>query len=224
MMPAVIAAAFLLPVTSAAPNNWMKQPTPISESRDSQLPERAARDAFWDQGFRYIALLTPANARDVQISEGSVYRVGPPPAIPVYEDRVLLIGKFLRHKSVLSSSRHCVYSEIAIGVEDLFEFGKSPAASGGELTVILAGGSVSLPDGQVISFLTQPRHFSLQREHEYLLALAYQRDGNFYSVAESWDVSDGTVRVNSGTAVLPGIVGLTRTQLVARLKGAASLR
>ncbi len=58
-----------------------------------------------------------------------------------------------------------------------------------------------------------------------MLALTYNPNGDFYTVVESWDVSDGTVRPNSGLGVSrsrkqgANIVGLTRAQLAEKLKG-----
>ena len=76
-----------------------------------------------------------------------------------------------------------------------------------------------------MSFLTDSRPYFVQPGKAYLLLLGYQAHGDYYQLANSWDLSDGTVRANSGIdhqRELEGgseLLGLTQEQLIHLLKG-----
>ncbi len=48
---------------------------------------------------------------------------------------------------------------MAVQVSRVFEDVSGHAIQGAEITIILTGGSVKTPTGEVISYLTQPRPF-----------------------------------------------------------------
>ena len=203
------------------PNAWLLQPTPLPKEGKEQLtPERIGRDAFWDKLFQFVKPLTPTNAGDVQTSEGSTYNAKP--GLADYPNRILLIAKFGRHHSVLTPSRKCIYTEITFAVKEVFERGNTSLAPGDKFTLTYPGGTIALPDGELISFLTHPKPYWLQPNHTYLLSLHFESDGDFYTVNESWDVTDGTVHANiievgQAQQHTSGVVGLTRAELTAAL-------
>jgi len=178
---------------------------------------------FFESLFNLQKPLTPETAADVQSAEGSTYNDQNTPDIPSYPNRILIIGQIGSHESILSTSQRVIYSELATTVERVFEGGSPKLISGQRIVVSLVGGTVELPDGKTISFLTQPKSFSLERDHTYLLALEYHSSGNFYLPVESWDLSTGIVRANSNRGVQRSthhtstLIGLTKDQLISKL-------
>jgi hypothetical protein len=76
---------------------------------------------------------------------------------------------------------------------------------------LLIGGSVILPSGRTLHYLTQPQEVFLRPGMRYLLVLSYHSVGDFYTLGDDWDLSGGIVRPNT-----------IRGQLVAR-EGRSSL-
>lgn len=48
-----------------------------------------------------------------------------------------------------------------------------------------------------ISYLIDPEQFFIQPQKRYLLVLSYHQDGDFYTLAQSWELSNGVVKPNS---------------------------
>jgi hypothetical protein len=77
-----------------------------------------------------------------------------------------------------------------------------------------------IANGAVLSFLTQPRQYSVSVGKTYLLAIAYYSEGDFFMLGKDWDVTDGVVKANFyGSRNAPAtLVGMTLQQLLATLK------
>jgi len=147
------------------------------------------------------------------------------PEIPTFDGRVLVIGRVVAHRSILSASERSIYSETDVTAEMVFESGPTSLIAGSTISILVAGGTVRLPNGQVISFLTQPRAFSIQTGRVYLMALRWYPKGDFYALRESWDLTSGTVQPNSRLGVWrkenggSRIIGLSRLGLTKYLAG-----
>lgn len=156
-------------------------------------------------------------------AEPLVHGIGsgiPETEIPPAKDRVVLTGTFTTHRSVLSASEFSLYSEVTVHVDQVFEDqGASSAGPGGDVTIMLSGGTVTLASGRSLSYDTEPAQFCLQPDHKYLLVLSYHREGDFFLDRDDWDISDGTVRPNTGAGEyrakhgLSSLNGLTVQQL-----------
>ena len=184
-----------------APNAWMKTPTPMSSPDPVPAPVRALRDQYWD---RFAPAREPLSQflkhSGVNTEEGVWYFTPQTPELPALPHRAVLTGTFLGFRSVMTTSERMIYTDMIFRVHDLLEDktdGK--AAPGPEITISVIGGTVRTGSGEEISYLThQPWEYFLQPKHTYLLVLPYHADGDFYSGADSWDISDGIVRANSG--------------------------
>jgi hypothetical protein len=185
------------------------------------LSVRSIRDEYFDRIIGHREVLTPENASRHFIGEGSF--LGEQPEILEFPNRAVLIGTFSSYKSVLSASGRAIYTEAAIRVLEKFEDVSGASQPGVDITIALAGGTVSGSEAGTISYLTQPRSFFVQPGKTYLFVLGYHAVGDFYMVGKDWDLSDGTARANSsldlrrqgaGTSIL---IGLTRAQLVQSL-------
>lgn len=180
-----------------AENAWMQHPTSLSGSGSSEVAARfrAERDSFWDGVSGERAPLTPDSASHTATGESWFE---PSPEIPKVHGRVVLTGTFAAYRSILSASGRSVYTEITINVDEVFQNRSAfEVVHGDNVTVAIAGGTVLTPSGQTLHYLTQPRELFLQPGRKYLLVLSYKQSGQFLTLADQWDISDGTLRVSS---------------------------
>ena len=181
-----------------APNAWMLTPTPYLEWNKDIAPSlRAERDKYADEGAagQELPLTAPHPDALGPGHGGGISKTEIPPTL----NRVVLTGTFTTHRSVLSASEFSLYTEVTVHVDEVFEDrGASSAVHGGDVTIMLRGGTVVLATGRVLTFNTQPIEFCLQPDHKYLLVLSYHREGDFFIVRGDWDISDGIVRPNTG--------------------------
>lgn len=210
--------AYLSKPPFQAGNLWMTTPVPWSPASDpAQATVRQSRDRYFDRLIGLREPLTPANVRGSGISEGL-----PPPhqaEIPRLPDRAVLIGTFVSYQPVLSNSGRAIYTEVTFLVSNTFEDNSGHASPGSKFVLILPGGTVTTSRGDVLSFLTQPRAYSVSVGRTYLLALSYHSDGDFFMVGRDWDITGGVVKANfSGSPTAPSsLIGLSLQELVAKL-------
>jgi hypothetical protein len=201
----------------------MKTPSVKANSAAPTNPIlRAKRDAYFDGIIGNAAPLTVDNASSFHVSEGSY--LGTQPEMPQFDNRVIVIGQFTSYESVLSGSRRSIYTEAKILLSHVFEDASNAARSGGTITVAIPGGSVSDEAGHALSYLTDARRYFITPGRTYLMMLQFEPEGQFYRRVKEWDLTDGTVRANSGgdhaREVAGGrsaILGLTVNELVRSL-------
>jgi hypothetical protein len=202
-----------------APNAWMLTPTPYLDWNKGTAPSvRAERDKDADEGAAGQELPLTAPHPDAL---GPGHGGGVPRSdIRPDPNRVVLTGTFTKHRSVLSASEFSLYTEVTVHVDEVFEDrGASGAVHGGDVTVVISGGTVTLASGRTLTYGTEPVQFSLQPDHKYLLVLSYCREGNYFVDMDDWDISDATVRPNTAPGEyrakhgLSSLSGLTLEQL-----------
>jgi len=190
-------------------NAWMLTPTPYLEWNKDIAPSiRAERDKFADEGAagQQLPLTAPHPDALGPGHGGGISKTEIPPAL----NRVVLTGTFTTHRGVLSASEFSLYTEVTVRVDEVFEDrGASSAVHGGDITIMLRGGTVVLATGRVLTFNTQPIGFCLQPDHRYLLVLSYHREGDFFIVRDDWNISDGIVRPNTDTGEFRARHGLS---------------
>ncbi len=183
-----------------AANAWMLTPTPYGAwNQDISPALRAQRDRFWDQSAPQRLPLTAPNTDAMSVNSGQDGN-GMGPEIKELPNRVILTGTFTGHRSVLSASELSIYTEVTMHVDQVFE---DQTVSGHpfhdrDITLLLSGGTVTLRSGRILIHNTAPRRLFLQPSHKYLVVLSYHSEGDFYQYVDDWDVSDGTVRANTG--------------------------
>lgn len=211
-----------------AANSWIKTPTPDSSPDNVPPPIRSARSEFFDKGIGAASQLTPDSAAAVHLSEGSHFNVTgeTPPEIPDAAARAVLTGTFIGYRSVLTSSRRSIYTEVNITVSHVFE-APERLAEGSTITLALPGGTVGTTNG-TISYLTDPKAYSIEPNKRYLFVLSYHPKGDFYSLIATWNLSTGVVKPNSGAEQARAeageslLVGLTEDQLIPALNSLLS--
>ncbi len=196
----------------------MTNPVPWSPATDPvPSPIRQTRDRYFDQLIGDRKPLTPENVKGTVISEGV-----PLPnqsEIPELPNRALVIATFISYQPVLSKSGKMIYTEATFSVNNMFEDNSGHAIPGSNLVLIIPGGTVVTTNGVVLSFLTQPRRFSVSLGRTYLLAMSYHAGGVFFILGKDWDVTEGVVKANFSTSrkAPASLIGLTLPQLVAKL-------
>lgn len=181
----------------SAANAWMNTPTSYSAHDDFRVSTmtRAQRDQFWDNsGAAAQKPLTPETARAAAISLGS--RGPNPPELPDAPNGAILIATFLGARSFLTASGRCVYTDITLRVDRIFESTNHTLLPNSNIALSIAGGTVKTPDGRVISYLTQPRDFFIQPFHQYLVDLSYHAAGDFFTKGPDWEVIDNVLHAN----------------------------
>jgi hypothetical protein len=182
--------------SGSAPNAWMKEPTDVAAPDEVSRSVRKLRDDHFDGSpFASRAALTRENvgrtARFPGKSSGSA------PEIPDVPLRAVLIGTFESHRSVMTPSRRAIYTEVSIKCNHIFEDIGGATRLGSQITILFLGGTVKDANGDVLSFLTQPKSYFIEPGKTYLLVLRYRPGGDFYDSGKSWDLSDGIVRANN---------------------------
>lgn len=183
------------PAQQPPANAWMKTVSPyIDPASTANDSIRVARDRFWDDSpIASRVRLTPALACCTAISDGSF---GPnKPEIPAVRNRHILVGTFTAFRSILTASGRCVYTDVSFRVGHVME--GAGLEAGQTITVSLHGGTVMDSNGQVISYLTQSHELFIQPARTYLMVLSFQPAGNFFTLVDDWDLTDGTATPNS---------------------------
>ena len=183
------------PSPARAANGWMRIPTPYLFHNANVTPStRTNRDQFWDN-FADPVPLTPESALRTAVSDGAWYSNAP--EIPEVPNRAVLTGTFVSYRSILTASGRAIYTDITFRVHQVLQDRGGHALPGSDITVSITGGTVTTQSGQIISYLTQPRSLFLQPTRSYLLVLSYEERGDFYTIADNWDISDGAARPNT---------------------------
>jgi hypothetical protein len=214
-----IAAAQSTAKPAAAANAWMKLATDPGSPDPVSGTVRQQRDSHFDASpLASKAALTPESAPLHHVFPGA--HVAGKPEIAETSNRAVVIATFTGYRSVLTASGREVYTEVTFHVSNVFQDVSGRAARDSDITVALRGGTVKTADGKVISYLTDPRSYFIQPQRTYLLVLSHHADGDFYSRAGDWDISDGVVRANSdrdsriAQQGKSALVGLTKDQLI----------
>jgi hypothetical protein len=182
-----------------AANAWMLTPIPyLAWNQDIPAPLREQRDSFWDElSHRTVALTSPA--REATSTPTGQSRLGPDSEIIDLPNRAILSAAFTKYRSVLSASELSLYTELTMHIEEVFadETGSGHPFADRDITILVPGGTVTLPSGTILSDGTEPRELFLQPGNKYLLVLSYHREDEFYTYADDWDISDGIARANT---------------------------
>ena len=204
-------------------NDWMRIPTDTLAKDDVAASIRFQRDETFDKAVGHESPLTPESALGYHISEGGVHYPSGPSEFNNFENRAVLIGTFVKSRSVLTQSGKAIYTEATIHVTNVFEDVSGHAAPASDITLIFAGGTVKTADGRMISFLVDPRAYFPQPGKTYLMVLGYHSYGDFYGRDKEWDISNGVAKPNSdfdrtlGEKGQSAVIGLTTDELIRSL-------
>jgi hypothetical protein len=211
-------------------NAWLGTPTPSPLTADTvSQPVRLARDQYVDTIFGSASALTTTTASLAHIArDNAVPDLTKLPEMPRNPDRAVLTGTFMKFQSLLSQSQRSLYTEVSFSIDRVFADPTSQLAPAAAVTLIVPGGSVQTSRDS-LSYLVDPEQFFIQPQKRYLLVLSYHSDGDFFTLAKSWELSSGVVKPNSRLEQLraanrtAALAGASETQLDSLLQPLLSI-
>jgi hypothetical protein len=112
--------------------------------------------------------------------------------IPADKTLTTALVEFADYTTIRSASGRSIYTEVSVNVEQVLRDPSATVRTGTALTVILGGGSLELPSGEILrKNLDQGAESGIQPGHRYLVFLYHENDGDYFYCAKSWNLSGG---------------------------------
>ncbi|HEY7402590.1 MAG TPA: hypothetical protein VIB39_03645 [Candidatus Angelobacter sp.] len=114
------------------------------------------------------------------------------PAIPVQESDAVIVGTVKAAQPYLSNDHAHLYTEFSIRVDEQMKDSSGCAAVGSTIPVVIGGGKMRLEDGRVIEEKSFA-NFTIAVGARYVFFLRYNKVGQHFAVAKSWELKNGAV-------------------------------
>lgn len=179
-----VALSLLAQVQTGAAE-WRQKPQALRPATSATVSPatRVARDKFFDRLYGPLPTGWFSNGPDV----GPIFQ-----EIPTDKTFTTALAQFADYTTIRSASGRSIYTEVRMNVEEVLRDPSAAVRTGMALTVILGGGSLQLPSGQILrKNLDQGAESGIQPGHRYLAFLHYENDGDYFYCAKSWDLSSG---------------------------------
>lgn len=151
-----------------------------------------------------------------------VNEVPPPPAIPVNESKLVVIGKVLDAQAYLSNSRTGVYSEFTIQVDKILKNSNSNKVNENEkIFVDRPGGFVRYPNGQKLLYTVAEKAMP-RIGKQYVLFLTQPDQSPNYRILTAYELKDGKVYPIDSTYVFQEYLGTSITDFIKALNNLMS--
>lgn len=176
-------------------NAWQKVPSSPEKTVAARAltDDRVKRDKFADLFYgihQPIEEFFRAGNKGYSLPSVPVAIPGEPD-IPKYKKRTIVVATFVDYTSILSASRESIYSEAHLKIERVIDTDNPQLALGSIIDLLIPGGTVKLPSGQLLSYATNPRPYVPEPGHKYIFFLHYVSDGNFYVLKKLIELKDG---------------------------------
>ncbi len=171
--------------TSANDWAWRQEPQALQTARtDTVSPaNRAARDKFFDRLYGPLPKGTFSNGPDV----GPIFQ-----DVPTDKSLTAAVVQFADYTTIRSARRRSIYTEVRMNVAQVVRDPAGTVEPGTAVTVILGGGSLRLPSGQIVrQNLDQGAESGIQPGHRYLAFLYHYSAGDYFACVKTWDLSGG---------------------------------
>ena len=174
--------------------SWRSVPQRVLPASADTVPKaiRNARNRVFDRDYGPGSNRSDAG-QPVETTEG----------IPIGKMDAVAVIRFADYKTIRSASAKSIYTEVRMNVEQVLRdpYFYSPIQPGKDLTVILPGGSLRLPSGQIIrNNLGEGIESGIQPGHRYVAFLGRETDGDFFGCGKTWDLSGGVAVATSARA------------------------
>lgn len=167
-------------------DDWRKRPDPLVSAKSDSVSAgvRAIRNKFFDRVYGPPPKGVFSDGPDV----GPIFE-----EIPTFKGLTVAIVRFADYRTIRSARRRSVYTEIRMNVEQVLEDPSRKVRPGGDLTVILAGGSLNLRSGAILQRdLEQGSECGIQPGGRYLAFLSYAPNGGqYFDCTKTWGLSGG---------------------------------
>jgi len=183
------------PPISPSPESWKQSTHNISEAdktgqKDVVRQERSA--AFNDKRPNAPKL------DSLEPKRGLIYQSAPPyfvriPAIPVKESDAVVVATVDAVQPYFSGDHTHLYTEFTLTVEEQIKDTSDLAKAGQSIPIVIRGGRMRLANGKVIEEKPAFTNFAISIGSRYLLFLRYNRTGQYFTVAKSWELKNGGI-------------------------------
>ncbi|MCD9186100.1 MAG: hypothetical protein LUM44_06685 [Pyrinomonadaceae bacterium] len=120
--------------------------------------------------------------------------VKPPPAIPIAESNLIVIGEINTATAFLANDKGSVYTEFTIRVDEIFRADNTGKITKDSIiTTDRAGGYVRYQNGQKVIYRFDGQDFPEVGGH-YLLFLKTEKDSPNYVLVTAYELKDGKAR------------------------------
>lgn len=103
----------------------------------------------------------------------------------------IAVVQFTDYKIIRSAKAKTIYTEIALRPEQLLRDPSATIQPGKTLTVLLPGGYLRLPSGQIVHGDLEGGYYGIQPGHRYLAFMDYRKGPDYFEWGKSWDLSSG---------------------------------
>jgi hypothetical protein len=207
---------------AVASNKWRLTPALSASEGDTVSPSvRAERNSYLEPRLKLAANFTspfvsmnynrPIFNPSVDTADGALWIVGTFKSMHVY---------------AADNAATLLYTEVNLHVDKvIYQSPQNDLKAASMLDVVEFGGRLQTRDGVIHSSLLEPKMYSLQPEHQYILDLI-PGSGGFYVVDREWDITGGTVLTSSPVDEQhvregkPQIVGLSQDAAVTYIQSA----
>ena len=143
--------------------------------------------------------------------------VSPPPAFPIEESDVIVIGLATAASAYLSNDKTGIYTEYAIRVEQVYKNSSNKVIPGKAITIDRPGGAVRYPDGHRVAYLIAEKKLPSVNSIYALFLRDDKRSGNFEVVTLYELKVDGVVPLDSGFT-FADVSGMARNDFMKTLQ------
>ncbi len=182
--PALITILLSLPFAHSQNTDWRLRPQPLLTARAGTVPRalRARRDAHFD------GVYGPPPKGAVRSSPSWYAQPG---EIWTNSGMTIAVVQFADYKIIRSARAKAIYTEITLKAEQVLRDPSATVQPGKTLTVLLPGGYLRLPSGQIVHGDLAAGYYGIQPGHRYLAFMDYRNGPACFEWGKSWDLSNG---------------------------------
>lgn len=143
----------------------------------------------------------------------------PPPAIPIAESEIVIIGKVLNAEAHLSESKGSVYSEFTIQVEEVLKSSKLyEITQGGSITIDSLGGAVLYPNGQKVLYFVKPIKKLPLVGKRYVLFLTNADQSPNFNILTGYELRGGKIYPLDSRVRFQKLKGTSETEFITNIR------
>jgi hypothetical protein len=198
------AGIFLLSAASAQSPPMVPTPLQSTPADVSQQAIRQARSALFDNIFAGKGVALESRNPLAPGPVGSI-RKRDAQELPASISTAVVIGTISSILAYQSSDHRAIYTEEIIQLEKVLSDEDGIASVGGTAAVVEVGGSITLPNGRVLSHEVVGRGTPFQNGGRYAFFITYVPQAHCYKLTKAWALLDG-----KASAMSPGDLGRVR--------------
>ena len=149
--------------------------------------------------------------------------VSPPPAFPIEESDVIVIGLAMTASAYLSNDKTGIYTEYAVRVEQVYKNSSSKVLPGKAITIDRPGGAVRYPNGHRVAYLIAEKKLPSVNSMYALFLRDDKKSGNFEVITLYELKVDSVTPLDSGFT-FTDVIGMTKGEFMKTLQDKVAKR